>query len=651
MNSNFDSFETVDLMSAPKELEKLLEMHTEKLSDLMKNSTHTYESFVEKKELLDEELTRFFTPVAILQYTKNSDQTQEAYSKMIPMLTEHSTKISQDERIYQIYKEILNASSDLTAAQKKVLELAILDFELEGAQLEKSKKDRIKTINIKLSELDNQFSQNLLDATKKFKLLLTDPKDIEGIPASELSALEVEGGWQLSLLPHIFQAYMSYGPNREIRQTLYKEYVTRAPENEDLIEQILALRDEKAKILGIENYAELSTKTKMAPNAAAVESFIRDLIAKSRPAAQIELGELKTFAKLKGFDDELASFDTAFFSKKLEKSKFDLDEEEYKPYFEATSVTDGLFSFLTKLFGVEFRKTEDKVWDKTVVVYDLVRSGKVFARLYADLFAREEKRGGAWMDNWQTRMRTSDGTILASAYIACNFPPPTPNQPSLLKHDDVVTLFHEMGHAIHHLFSQVDVRSVSGIAGVEWDAVEFPSQWLENFAYEKDVLKIFAKHYKTGEILPDLMIDRLINAKNFLSALALLRQSEFALFDILIHKKAMNRSEVQETLDSVRKETSLIAPPKYNKFQNGFSHIFSGGYAAGYYSYKWAEVLSADAFYAFVDNGVFNIQTANSFLKEVLSAGGSRGAHENFVAFMKREPDNNALLRLAGIVA
>lgn len=649
MSEKFDSFESLDLINAPKNLESLLANNVKTLETMIADKNHTYESFVAKKDLLDEELTRFFTPVAILQYTKNSDATQEAYSQMLPMLTEYSTKISQDERIYQIYKTILNNESDLTDAQKMVLKQAILDFELEGAGLEKSKKDRIKEINIALSELDNQFSQNLLDATKKYKLLLTDPKDVEGIPASELEQLKVEGGWQLSLLPHIFQAYMSYGTNRSIRETLYKEYVTRAPENEALIEQILQLRDEKAKILGIANYAELSVKTKMAPSAKAVEKFVLDLIEKSRGVAEKELEELKKFARSDGFNEELNSYDTAFYSKKLERSKFDLDEEEYKPYFEATSVTEGLFSFLTKLFGVEFKKVEAKVWDKSVVAYDLARSGTTFARLYADLYAREEKRGGAWMDNWQTRMRSNANTTLASAYIACNFPPPTANQPSLLKHDDVVTLFHEMGHAIHHLFSQVDERPVSGIGGVEWDAVEFPSQWLENFAYEKEVLKIFAKHYKSGEVLPDEMIDKLVAAKNFLSAMALLRQSEFALFDILIHQGVKSSKEVQEILDEVRKKTSLIKPPSYNKFQNGFSHIFSGGYAAGYYSYKWAEVLSADAFYAFVDNGIFNIETSKRFLKEVLSAGGSRTANENFVAFMKREPDNNALLRLSGI--
>lgn len=649
MDNKFDSFDTIDLINAPKNLQDLIDKCSQKLESLIAAAPHTYASFVKEKDLIDEEIARFFTPVAILQHTKNSDKTQEAYSKIIPMLTEFATKVGQDERIYKIYKDL--QFTDLTDSQKMVLDQAILDFELEGAMLAQDKKDEIKQINIELSELDNQFSQNLLNATKAFKLTLTDPKDVEGIPPSELEAIKSENGWQLSLLPHIYQAYMSYGGNRSIREQLYKAYVTRAPENEDLIEKILLLRDKKAKLLGFGNYAELSIKTKMAPSAISVENFITDLIQKSTRQAKDELAELKEFAKQSGFDDEMASYDIAYFSKKLEKSKFNLDEEEYKPYFESNSVVEGLFKFLSELFGIEFKKVEAKVWDESVVAYDLLRGGKTFARLYADLFAREEKRGGAWMDNWQTRMKHNDTTTMPSAYIACNFPPPTANQPSLLKHDDVVTLFHEMGHAIHHLFSQVDERPVSGISGVEWDAVEFPSQWLENFAYEREVLKIFAKHYKTKERLPDIMINRLIVAKNFLSALALLRQSEFALFDIRIHKGITSKNEVQATLDEVRKDTSLIVPPSYNKFQNGFSHIFSGGYAAGYYSYKWAEVLSADAFYKFVDSKIFNVQVANSFAKEVLSNGGSRSAMDNFVAFMKREPDSNALLRLSGIAS
>lgn len=649
----FEPFNTGDLSAKPQELKNLLAANEAAIERLLTQKPYRYKTFVRPMQLLDEKLARFFTPIGIVQYTKNSPQTQEAYSAMLPLMSEYETKLSQDERIYGAYKEILATDQGLSAAQKKVLTDSILDFELEGAGADAATKDRIKELNLRDSDLDNQFSQNLLDATKAFERIVENPADVAGIPESDLEGLAIEGGkWRFSLMPHSFHAYMTYGPNRAIREEIYKAYVTRAPENEALIEELLANRHEKAQLLGFKNYAELSLKTKMAPSVEQVERFILELIDQSRPQAQKEIAELKAFAAQNGFEGELCSFDTGFWAKKLEEQKFDLDEELYRPYFEAESVTAGLFDFVGQLFGVTFTKTQAPVWDESVRVFDLQRDGKTFARFYADLFAREEKRGGAWMDNWQSRMRGTDDELMPpSAYIACNFPPPAKGKPSLLRHDDVVTLFHEMGHAIHHLFSEVDERDVSGISGVEWDAVEFPSQWLENFAYEPAVLRMFAKHHKTGEVLPENMIQKLIDAKNFLSASGLLRQCEFSLFDLRIHKGPHTAREVQAILDEVRQKTALIAPPSYNKFQNGFSHIFSGGYAAGYYSYKWAEVLSADAFYAFVEKGIFERGTARRFAEEVLSAGGSRGAMQNFKAFMGREPDSKALLKLSGIDA
>lgn len=363
-----------------------------------------------------------------------------------------------------------------------------------------------------------------------------------------------------------------------------------------------------------------------------------------------EIDAIKEMAHEEGLESELKSFDTAFYSDILKKKKYDIDEELYRPYFEQDSVIKGLFNFLEKLFGMRFEQVQAKTWHEKVKVFDIYEGKKLLSRLYLDLEARKSKRGGAWMNNWQSHKRDSQNNEhLASAFVVCNFPPSTKEHKSLLRHDDVVTLFHEMGHAIHHLFSRVNEGFVSGIAGVEWDAVEFPSQFLENFAYEKEVLQIFAKHYETGEILPDTMIEKLNRTKNFQSALAMLRQLEFGIFDFKLHNNLHQGKEVQALLDDVRKGTSLLEVPEYNKFQNGFAHIFGGGYAAGYYSYKWAEVLSADAFYAFVDHGLFNQDIATRYKEVVLGKGGSQSMKELFYEFMQRDLDTNSLLRLNGI--
>jgi oligopeptidase A len=432
---------------------------------------------------------------------------------------------------------------------------------------------------------------------------------------------------------------------------MYKAYTTRAPENDAIMAEILTLRDEKAKLLGFDNYAQLSLETKMARSPEEVEQFLMELATQSLPQAQKELETLQAFAQKEGCA-ALQSFDTGYYSKKLEKATFELDEELYRPYFEKQSVVNGLFDFLNNFFKISFERIDEEAWDKKVEAFVLKKDGESFAKIYMDLESREDKQGGAWMGDWRTHAKTlNDKVQLPIAYIVCNFAPSSETTPSLLKHDDVVTLFHEMGHALHHLFSRVEEPFVSGISGVEWDAVEFPSQFLENFAYEAKVLKMFAKHYQNGELLPDAMIDKLIEAKNFQSALGMLRQLEFGLFDIRIHNALHSAKEVQIILDNVRETTALLKPPAYNRFQHGFTHIFSGGYAAGYYSYKWAEVLSADAFYCFVDNGIFHDETAQAYIDNVLAKGGSRTAIENFTAFMGREPDPTALIRLSGIAS
>ena len=485
-------------------------------------------------------------------------------------------------------------------------------------------------------------------------MIIEDFEDVKELPEIEREIAKMERDsktvYRFTLHQPSYIAYMTYGSNRERREELYRAYVTRAPENDELLEQILALRHEKAQLLGFRNYAELSLATKMAKTPEEVLNFLKELARKSKPQAEEEYEELNRYARELGLEDNIQAYDFAYYSEKLKKKKFNVDDEEYKPYFEKRLVLEGMFKFLNKFLKLEFEKVKVPVWHETVDVFHIYRKGKLVGRIYFDLEAREGKRDGAWMDEWVSHHEDEKGNIIPPvAFIVANFSPSSEKNPSLLRPYDVETLFHEMGHALHHLLSEVKEPFVSGIAGVEWDAVEFPSQFFEKFAYEKEVLKFFAKHYRTGEPMPEEMMNRLKNAKNFQSALAMIRQLEFAIFDMLIHMDKYTAKDVQEILNNVREEVSVIKPPPYNKFQWSFSHIFAGGYAAGYYSYKWAEVLSADAYFMFIDSGIYNDELAESFYEEILSKGGSRPADQLFRNFAGREPDLDALLRLSGI--
>ena len=640
----------IDLDGFIDELKTRLENNNKQIDNLLKQENKTYKNFVKPMQMMDEKLEHFFTPLSHINSVNNSDKTQKVYAESLPLITEYSTQISQNIEMYKAYKDILeNEKETLNFEQLRVLELNIQGFELSGAHLDEKTKKRLAEINIKKSELSNNFSQNLLDATNAYEKIITNEEDIKGIPESDLEAAKFEEDgvtkYKFTLQMPSYIAYMTYGPNREIREELYKAYVTRAPENAKIIDELLILKNEMANLLGFENYAQYSLATKMANTQDEVLGFLNKLVTDSKAQAKEELKELQTMS-----DKPLESFDSAYYSEILKKEKYDLDEELYRPYFEQKNVVNGMFDFLNKLFAIEFKKVEEKLWDEKAFSYDLHVEGKLRARLYLDLEARESKRGGAWMHNFQTHCKKEDGSEqLASAFIVCNFPPSSDDNPSLLRHDDVVTLFHEMGHAIHHMLSSVDENEVSGVNGVEWDAVEFPSQFLENFAYEPNVLKLFASHYKTGEIIPDDMIEKLVKSKNFLSASGMLRQLEFSIFDFKLHSKIYQGDEVQALLDSIRKDTALIKTPSYNKFQNGFAHIFAGGYAAGYYSYKWAEVLSADTFFSVVDEGIFNSKTAKKYLDIILECGGSKSMSILFKELMGREADTNNLLRLNGI--
>ncbi|KLD97431.1 M3 family metallopeptidase [Aliarcobacter butzleri] len=655
---SFKDFNLDNLENSKEILEKLLDEKRVLINELLNIENKTYKNFVLPFQEIGESINEFLTPIFHIDSVKNSEITTKVYEECLPIISKYETEISQNENIYLSLKDIQsNEKYILNNIQNKVLENEIRDFELSGCNLENNKKKRLEEINLKLSELSHKFSQNLLNATNAFEMIITDFEDVKEIPQSdlELAKFEEDGitKYKFTLQMPSYLAYITYGTNRERREEIYKAYCTKAPENGKIIEQILALKDEKVKILGFENYAQYSLATKMAKTEEDVISFLEELGNKAKKKAKEELEEIKEIALKDGITD-FRSSDMAYYSEKLKKAQYDLDEEYYRPYFEQQSVLNGFFDFLHQMFNIKFTKTQTKAWDEKVKVYDLSEDGKTIARIYIDLEARKDKRGGAWMNNWHSHFRNSNGEInLPTAYIVGNFPQSTKEIPSLLRHSDVVTLFHEMGHALHHLLSKIEEPFVSGISGVAWDTVEFPSQFLEYFSYDKDVLKLFAKHYQTGEVLDDEAIDKIIKAKNFQSSLATVRQVEFALFDFKLYQKLYKtEDEIQYLLDTIREEFAAIIPPRYNKFQNGFSHIFSGGYSAGYYSYKWAEVLSADAFYMFIDSGnIFNKELGIKYRDTILSQGGSYDMDKLFFDFAKREPSIDSLLKIEGIIS
>jgi oligopeptidase A len=633
------------------DLENKIKKNNQTIKQLLEIKHKTFANFVKPLELMEEDLEKFFTPLSHLNAVNNSENTQRVYTASLPIITEYATKLSQNLAIYNAYKEIyIKEETQLNYEQKRVLELNIQNFELNGAHLDAKTKARLQEINIQKSELSNQFAQNLLDATNNYEYIIDKKEDVQGIPQSELDTAQFEDKdgtikYRFTLQMPSYIAYMTYGPNRKIREELYRAYVTRAPQNTEIIDKILALRDEMSHLLGFKNYAHYSIASKMAPSTNAVIKFLDELLNNSHAQAKKELKQLQNIAPT-----TLESYDVAYYSEHLKKEQYSIDEEEYRPYFEQRSVLSGMFLFLEKLFDLEFKEVQEELWHEKAFSYNLYEQGRLKARLYFDLEARESKRGGAWMHNWQSHTTNLQGEEqLASAFIVCNFPPSSQTQASLLRHDDVVTLFHEMGHAIHHVLSEVNENEVSGVNGVEWDAVEYPSQFLENFAYEPTVLKLFARHYKTAQTIPNAMIEKLVASKNFLSAMGMLRQLEFSLFDFKLHLKPHQKEEVQALIDNIRERTALIKPPKYNKFQNSFAHIFSGGYAAGYYSYKWAEVLSADTFYSVVDEDIFGSLTAKRYRDIILHSGGAKSMQELFINLMGRDADSSKLLRLNGI--
>jgi oligopeptidase A len=647
---SFQEFKIENIETFPQTLEQLLSKQLATIDTITKSEALSYETVLKPLQDLDETLNAFFTPLSHLNSVENSEATQKAYEASLPQLSMFYSKIAQNEALFEKIKQLHSQNAEA----QKVIDNEIRGFVLSGANLPLEQKKELEAINLKLSELSNKFSQNLLDATNAYELIIEDEQDVEGIPKSDLALAktEIEGKtvYKFTLQIPSYLAYMTYGINRAYREELYKAYATRAPQNAKLIDEILELRQQKAKLLGFNNFSEYSLAEKDASSTEDVTHFLEELARLSLPQAKLELTELRLFAQTSDDIASLQPFDVGYYSEKLKKIKFNFDESMTKPYFEQSKVLRGLLDVVSELFLVKFRAVEVTVWNEKVQTFDIYKNDALSGRIYFDLEARKNKSGGAWMNDWETHFHNTEGHLhLPSAFVVCNFSPSTSENPSLLRHDDVVTLFHEMGHAIHHLFGTCTERSVSGINGVAWDVVEFPSQFLESFAYEKPILKRFAFHYETGESMSEKLLDKIKETKNYQAALGILRQVELSLFDFNLHKAVYKGDEVQSLVDDIRETTALLDVPSYNKFQNGFSHIFSGGYAAGYYSYKWAEVLSADAFFACIDEHGFNQEKAEGYQKYILNRGGSEDMSSLYKQWLGREPKVESLLKLYDI--
>lgn len=631
----------------------------------------SWHTLIEQLDQDSERLGKLWSPVSHMNSVVNTPELREAYESCLPLLSEYSTWVGQHEGLYQKYQQLAQSEqyAGLTAAQQKVIQNALRDFKLSGIGLSAGKKQRYGEIQSRLSDLSSQFSNNTLDATQAWFKHITDAADLLGLPddaklaaAEEAQSRELEG-WVFTLEFPSYIAVMTYADKRELREELYSAYCTRASDqgptagqfdNSAIIEETLALKHELAQLLDFNNAAEESLATKMAQSPAQVLDFLQDLARRAKPQAQQDLAELRAFAQSEYAVKELAAWDITYYAEKLKQAKYAISDEQLRPYFPEHKVVAGLFTVLNKLFGVEVKQRDGvDVWHSDVKFYDIIdATGTLRGSFYLDLYARAKKRGGAWMDDCQGRRILPDGSVQTPvAYLTCNFNKPVGGKPALFTHDEVVTLFHEFGHGIHHMLTKVDAAAVAGINGVAWDAVELPSQFLENWCWQSEALAIISGHYESGEPLPQDLLDKMLAAKNFQSAMFLVRQLEFALFDFRLHAEydPAQGGRVQQMLDEVRNEVSVIVPPRFNRFQHGFSHIFAGGYGAGYYSYLWAEVLSADAFGRFEEEGIFNADTGRDFLRWILERGGSAEPMELFKGFRGREPSNEALLRHMGI--
>ena len=650
-------------------VEQILADNRAAMSHLLKQQAAdpSWDGLVLALDELGARLGRAWSPVSHLNAVCNNAELRAAYEACLPKLSEYWTEIGQNQPLFQAYQVLANspAAAGFDVAQQTILEHALRDFRLSGIDLPAEQQKRYGEIQMKLSELASKFSNQLLDATQAWTKHITDEAALDGLTDSAKTqmkqAAEAKGldGWLVSLEFPSYFAVMTYANDRALREELYAAYCTRASDqgpnagqndNGPVMQEILALRQELAKLLGFGNYAELSLASKMAESTDQVLHFLRDLGTRGKPFAEQDLRELQAFASEQGCN-ELQSWDVGYYSEKLREQRYSISQEILRAYFPIDKVLTGLFAIVEKLYGIQIEELSGfDTWHPDVRLFEITENGAHVGRFFFDLYARANKRGGAWMDGARDKRRTADGTLISPvANLVCNFTPAVGGKPALLTHDEVTTLFHEFGHGLHHLLTRVEHAGASGINGVAWDAVELPSQFMENWCWEPDGLALISGHYETGDPLPQDLLDKMLAAKNFQSGLMMVRQIEFSLFDFELHATHGDGRSVLDVLEGIRQEVSVLRPPAYNRFPNSFAHIFAGGYAAGYYSYKWAEVLSADAFSKFEEEGVFNSATGQAFREAILARGGSQAPMVLFVDFRGREPSIDALLRHLGL--
>jgi oligopeptidase A len=630
----------------------------------------SWENFVQPLEDMNERLHRLWSVVSHLHAVMDNEPLRRAYNEGVVRVTDYYTELQQDERLYAGFRAVAESAAfaGYDQAQRKLIENRLRDFRLAGAELPPEAKRRFGEIQRELAALETRFEQNVLDATQGWALYLEDAESLAGLPESaralarEQAAREGRRGWKFTLQAPSYLPFMMYAERRELRQRMYEAYVTRASElgpnagrwdNGPVMLRILALRHEAARLLGFAHYAEYALQKRMAKHVGQVMDFLHELAARARPAAEREYAELAAFARAVDGIERLEAWDVPYYSEKLRQRRYALSQEELRPYFPVERVLAGLFEIARRLYGLEIVPWDNPdVWHPDVRGYEIRdHTGQVRGRFYTDLHARAHKRSGAWMAECASRRRTAEGVEVPLAFLVCNFSPPIEERPALLTHEEVTTLFHEFGHGLHHLLTTVDYPGVAGLNGVAWDVVELPSQFMENWCWEREALDLIAAHWQTGERLPEALYEKLVASRHFQAGMQFVRQLEFALFDMRLHSAPPPDSveAIQSLLDEVRREVAVVIPPPFNRFQHSFTHIFAGGYAAGYYSYKWAEVLSADAFSKFEENGIFDRRTGLEFLHHVLEPGGTREPMEMFVAFRGREPKVDALLRHAGL--
>ena len=664
-------FSSIDPAQVPEQVAQLVADNERGIEAMLDEpGPASWDGLCARLDDYNDRLNRLWSPIRHLHSVADTEALRAAYAEALPIVVRYGTAQMQNDRLCAAYRALRDAPdfATLSSARQQVVRHAVRDFRLGGIELDAARRTRFSVIQQRLNEIGTTFEEHVLDATRAWHFHTEDERRLAGLPESllQLAAQNARQagrkGWQLTLDLPCYLPAMMYAQDRALRESLYRAYATRASDqgpdagqfdNGALIDEMLALRHELARLVGYENYADYSLATKMAPSAGGVIAFLRDLAARSRPHAAREFAELTRYARDTLGLDRLEAWDVGYASECLRQDAYAVSQEALRPYFPAPRVIAGLFGVVARLFGLEIARIEGvDTWHADVQVFRIVDAqGRLRGVFYLDLYARPGKRGGAWMDECLVRRRLAHGIQYPVAYLTCNFTPPLAGRPSLLTHEEVITLFHEFGHGLHHMLTLVDEAPVAGINGVAWDAVELPSQFLENWCWEREAIDLLSAHHETGEALPDALFERMIAAKGFQAGMKMMRQLEFALFDFRLHVEYSAQLNVQQIVDEVRREVAVVVPPAWNRFQHSFSHIFGGGYAAGYYSYKWAEVLAADAYSRFEEEGVFNREVGTSFMTSILETGGASDAMVLFRRFRGRDPRPEALLRRSGLLS